>query len=251
MYVISVTNQKGGTGKTTTAGALASGLSLRGYKTLVIDLDAQCNLSLTYGATKIEGKTALEVLTNKAKALEVIQQTPSGHIMPASKSFAGADADIKGVGREYRLKKALEDIKGLYDFVIIDTPPALSILTINALTASNSVVMPAQADVFSLYGLEQLTETLSPVKEFTNPNLKVAGILLTRYNSRSILSRDVTEGARKLAQKIGTKVFDATIREAIVVKEAQISQQTLYSYAPNAKVTQDYEAFITELLETI
>lgn len=250
MYVIAVTNQKGGTGKTTTAGALASGLSLKGYKTLLIDLDAQCNLSFTLGA-KTNGATALGVITHEVKASDAIQHTPNGDIIPASKAFAGADAFISETGKEYKLKEALEDIKNLYDFVIIDTPPALSILTINALTASDSVVMPAQADIFSLYGLEQLAETIAPVKKYTNPKLKIAGILLTRYSPRSVLSREVAEGARQLANKIGTRLFNATIREAIAVKEAQVSQKTLYSYAPNAKVTQDYEAFVKELLETI
>ena len=248
MKTITVTNQKGGTGKTTTAIQLAAGLSLKGYKTLSIDLDAQGNLTYTAGA-KTNGATALGVLTGEVKAEDAIQHTPSGDIIAANKALAGADAFIADTGKEYRLKEALESLQAAYDYIIIDTPPALGILTINALTACNSVIIPAQADIYSLQGIEQLADTMKPVKKYCNPNLKIAGILLTRYSSRSVLSREVAELAEQLADKLGTKLFKTTIREAIAVKEAQISQQSLFDYAPKAKVTEDYRAFIEELLE--
>ena len=248
MKTITVTNQKGGTGKTTTAIQLAAGLSLKGYKTLSIDLDAQGNLTYTAGA-KTNGATAPGVLTGEVKAEDAIQHTPSGDIIAANKALAGADAFIADTGKEYRLKEALESLQAAYDYIIIDTPPALGILTINALTACNSVIIPAQADIYSLQGIEQLADTMKPVKKYCNPNLKIAGILLTRYNSRSVLSREVAELAEQLADKLGTKLFKTTIREAIAVKEAQISQQSLFDYAPKAKVTEDYRAFIEELLE--
>ena len=248
MKTITVTNQKGGTGKTTTAIQLAAGLSLKGYKTLSIDLDAQGNLTYTAGA-KTNGATAPGVLTGEVKAEDAIQHTPSGDIIAANKALAGADAFIADTGKEYRLKEALESLQAAYDYIIIDTPPALGILTINALTACNSVIIPAQADIYSLQGIEQLADTMKPVKKYCNPNLKIAGILLTRYSSRSVLSREVAELAEQLADKLGTKLFKTTIREAIAVKEAQISQQSLFDYAPKAKVTEDYRAFIEELLE--
>jgi chromosome partitioning protein len=130
----------------------------------------------------------------------------------------------------------------------VDTPPALGILTVNALTACDSVIIPAQADIYSLQGIEQLAETMKPVKKYCNPSLRIEGILLTRYSPRSVLSREVAELAEQLAAKLNTKLFKATIREAIAVKEAQISQQSLYSYAPKAKVTEDYTALIDELI---
>lgn len=247
MKTITVTNQKGGTGKTTTAIQLAAGLSLKGYKTLSIDLDAQGNLTYTAGA-KTNGATALGVLTGEVKAEDAIQHTPSGDIIAANKALAGADAFIADTGKEYRLKEALESLQAAYDYIIIDTPPALGILTINALTACDSVIIPAQADIYSLQGVEQLAETMKPVKKYCNPALTVEGILLTRYSPRSVLSRDVAELAAQLAGKLGTKLFKTTIREAIAVKEAQISQQSLYSYAPKANVTEDYNRFIAELI---
>ena len=245
---IAIINQKGGVGKSTTAEALAAGLTLKGFSVLSIDLDAQGNMTYTAGAST-DGITALDVLTQKAAALDAVQHTGNGDIIPASKALAGADAFIADTGKEYRLKEAIEPIKGKYDYIIIDTPPALGILTVNALTACDSVVIPAQADIYSLHGIEQLAETMKPVKKYCNHALKVECILLTRYSPRSVLSRDVADLAGQLAERIGTKVFKTTIREAIAVKEAQISQQSLFQYAPKAKVTDDYTKFIEELIK--
>ena len=248
--VIAVINQKGGVGKSTTAEALIAGLSLKGYTCLAIDLDAQGNLSYTVGAST-DGATSLGVLTGEVKIDEAIQHLPGGDVIASSKALAGADAFINSTGKEYKLKEALEELTGQYDYTIIDTPPALGILTVNALTACDSIIIPAQADIYSLQGIEQLAETIKPVRKYCNPSLYVEGILLTRYSQRSILSRDVAEIAAKLADKLGTKLFKTTIREGIAVKEAQISQQSLFEYAPKAKVTEDYRDFIEELLGTI
>lgn len=245
--IISIINQKGGVGKSTTAEALLAGLTLKGYKTLAVDLDAQGNLTYATGANS-QGATSLGVLTREVDAGDAIQHTPSGDIIPSNKALAGADAFITDTGKEYRLREALESVASEYDYIIIDTPPALSILTINALTASNSVIIPAQADIYSLQGIEQLAETIQPVKRYCNPTLSIEGILLTRYSKRSILGQEVAGLARQIAQRLNTKVFDTTIREAIAIKEAQISQQSLFSYAPKAPVTDDYRAFIEEVI---
>ena len=245
--IISIINQKGGVGKSTTAEALLAGLTLKGYKTLAVDLDAQGNLTYATGANS-QGATSLGVLAREVDAGDAIQHTPSGDIIPSNKALAGADAFITDTGKEYRLKEALESVASEYDYIIIDTPPALSILTINALTASNSVIIPAQADIYSLQGIEQLAETIQPVKRYCNPTLSIEGILLTRYSKRSILGQEVAGLARQIAQRLNTKVFDTTIREAIAIKEAQISQQSLFSYAPKAPVTDDYRAFIEEVI---
>ena len=246
--IIAVINQKGGVGKSTTAEALIAGLLLKGHTCLAIDLDAQGNLSYTAGA-KTEGvPTVLEVLTGEATAREAIQHLQGGDVIAANKALAGADAFINSTGKEYKLKEALEELQGKYQYIIIDTPPALGILTVNALTACHSIIIPAQADIYSLQGIEKLAETIKPVKKYCNPSIFIEGILLTRYSPRSVLSREVAEIAGKLADKLGTKVFKTTIREAIAVKEAQISQQSLFEYAPKAKVAEDYRAFIEELL---
>lgn len=246
-HIYTITNQKGGAGKTTTALALAAGLTLKGYKTLSIDLDAQSNMTYTAGA-RTDGATALSLLTGEADTAAAIQHTESGDFIAASKALAGADAFISDTGKEYKLREALEPIRGLYDYIVIDTPPALGILTINALTACDSVIIPAQADIYSLQGVERLAETMKPVKKYCNPALAIEGILLTRYNSRSILSKDIAELAEQLAARLETRLFKTTIREAITVKEAQISQRSLFSYAPKAKVTADYTRFIAEII---
>lgn len=246
MRIITVANQKGGVGKSTTVAALASGLAQKGFRVLAIDLDAQRNLSMTVGADTT-GSTSLEVLTGDVRAQDAIQRRADIDIIPAGKALSGADAFIADTGKEYRLQEALAPLREAYDYILIDTPPALGILTVNALTAADSVLIPAQADVYSLHGIEQLVETITPVKKYCNPNLAIEGILLTRYSARSVLSREVAEMMEQLARRLGTRVFRSTIREAISVKEAQISQKSLVEYAPGAKVTQDYAALIEEL----
>mgnify|MGYP004506633187 FL=1 len=246
MKTVSVINQKGGVGKSTTAEMLISALSLKGFKVLAIDLDAQGNLSYSLAAD-LTSPTILEVLTEEILAKDAIKKARAD-VISSNKALAGADAFIADTGKEYRLKEALEKIAKNYDFCIIDTPPALGILTINALTASDSVIIPAQADIYSLQGIENLEETIKAVKKYCNPDLKIEGILLTRYNPRTILSREVSEMAEKLAKKLETKLFKAKIRDAVAVKEAQISQESLFEYAPKSNVTKDYEGFIDEFL---
>lgn len=244
--IYAIINQKGGVGKSTTAHAVAAGLSLKGYRVLAVDMDAQMNLSYTYRADT-EGATVLSMLLGEATAKDVIQHTEDGDIIPASKALAGADAFISSTGKEYKLREALEPVKKSYDYIILDTPPALGILTINALTACDSIIIPAQADIYSIQGIAQLVETMRPVQKYCNPALRIEGILLTRYSNRTVLSREVAEMIEQQAAVLGTKVFHTTIREAVAVKEAQITRNSLYRYAPKAKVTEDYRAFVDEL----
>ncbi len=248
MKIIAIINQKGGVGKSTTAFTLASGLTNKGYKTLCIDMDAQGNLSYTANANE-DLLTIYDLLAQDADINKTIQHTKNFDLIASSKSLSGADGFITDIGKEYKLKEALENIKNNYDYIIIDTPPALGILTVNALTACNSVIIPAQADIYSLQGIEQLSKTIQPIKKYCNDNLKIDGILLTRYSPRAILSREVAEIASDLAQNLNTKVFKSTIREAIAVKESQINKQSLFEYAPNSNVTNDYLNFIDEILK--
>ena len=248
MKIIAIINQKGGVGKSTTAFTLASGLTNKGYKTLCIDMDAQGNLSYTANANE-DLLTIYDLLAQDADINKTIQHTKNFDLIASSKSLSGADGFITEIGKEYKLKEALENIKNNYDYIIIDTPPALGILTVNALTACNSVIIPAQADIYSLQGIEQLSKTIQPIKKYCNDNLKIDGILLTRYSPRAILSREVAEIASDLAQNLNTKVFKSTIREAIAVKESQINKQSLFEYAPNSNVTNDYLNFIDEILK--
>ena len=248
MKVVSVINQKGGVGKTTTAEAIASGLKLKGYRVLSIDLDAQGNFSHTAGLQQSEG-SSLEMLLGRETALASIQHTEFSDILPSSEDLVGADAILTKVGKEYRLSEALEPIKNSYEYVVIDTPPELGILTVNALTASQHVVIPAQADLYSLMGIRQLNETIETVRKYCNSNLKVDGIVLTRYNPRVVLNRESATQASAIAAEMGTRIFNATIREGVAVREAQACQKSIFTYAPKANVTMDYDDFLAELID--
>ena len=244
---IAVINQKGGVGKSTTAQAIGQGLTLKGYKVLFVDLDAQGNLTYSLNASQ-NNKTILEVLTKQLKAKDIIQSTPTGDIMPSSLQLSGADLMLTEMGKEYRLKEALEPIKSKYDYIIIDTPPALGILTVNALTACTGVIIPAQADIYSLQGIGQLNSTIEAVKKYCNEDLTLKGIVLTRYNKRAVLSRDVAELLEQTAQTLKTKLYKTHIREAIAVKEAQIQKACLFEYAPKSNASIDYMNLIEEVI---
>jgi len=246
--IIAIINQKGGVGKTTTTLAIGAGLLLKGLKVLYIDLDAQTNLSHTLKAQN-NSLSVIDLLEKKAKVTDVIQQTPQGDIIPASSALSGADAFITEAGKEYRLKDALEPVKNNYDYILIDTPPALGVLTVNALTACTGAIIPAQADTYSLQGISQLHATIETVRKHSNHSLKIKGILLTRYSSRTILSRDISDVMEQTAKKLNTKLFKIAIRETIAVKEAQANQQDIFSYAPKNNAALDYTEFINELLE--
>ena len=246
MEVIAVINQKGGVGKSTTAHAIGAGLTLKGHRVLYVDLDAQGNLSYTLRADT-NGLTAMELLQGR-NTQAAIQRTAQGDIIASSPSLAGADTIITAVGKEYRLREALEPLCGLYDYCIIDTPPALGILTINALTACNGAIIPAQADIYSLQGISQLHTTIETVKQYCNPALTIKGIVLTRYNSRAIISREVADMIEQTAGQLQTKLYKAKIRECTAIKEAQATQQDIYSYAPRSNAAADYTALIAEIL---
>lgn len=245
--IVSIINQKGGVGKSTTSQTLAAGLSIKGFKVLLIDMDSQGNLSFSVGADK-QGISVLEVLKKESPAADSIQHIGSIDIIPASISLAGADMQLTEMGKEYKLKEAIEPIKKFYDYIIIDTPPALGILTINALTASDSVIIPAQADIYSIDAIGQLYSTITAVKKYTNKELSIAGILLTRFSDRTVLSRDLANMIQGTADQLGTRLFKSTIREAIAIKEAQVVQSDIFAYAPKSKVADDYMNFVDEFL---
>lgn len=276
MHIYAVINQKGGVGKTTTAAAIAGGFSAavlsadekkksfgkksakgketegRGqkFRVLAVDLDPQGNLSFTYGAAAAEGGNSLDMLLGERAAGDCIVHAPLGDIIPSGRLLSGADVSISDTGKEYRLREALESLAGEYDRIVIDTPPALGILTVNALTACNSAIIPAQADVYSLQGTEQLGETVSAVKKYCNSGLYIEGILLTRYSPRAVLSRDIVTLMERTAAGLGTRVFKTKIREAVSIREAQMLQKDIFEYAPRSNVAADYRAFIRELIQS-
>jgi chromosome partitioning protein len=246
MNIVAIINQKGGVGKSTTAAAIGAALLLKGQRVLFIDLDAQGNLSDTIGAES--GQSALELINKTVKAEDTIQRTKQGDIIASSPALAGADAIMTMVGKEYKLKEALDEVQYNYDFIIIDTPPALGILTVNALTACHSCIIPAQADTYSLQGIKQLYQTIEVVKRYCNPLLEVLGILLTRYNAKAVISREIAETIEEIAKELKTKLYKTKIRECIAIKEAQALKQNIFGYAPKSNAAIDYTALLSEIL---
>ena len=252
MQVIAVANQKGGAGKTTTALNLAYGLYARGKKVIVIDMDGQCNLSFLLGLENDQLQKAehqiYAVLTGKQPVRSCIVECGGLHLLPASPALYEADMSIHQIGKEYRLREALKDLQG-YDYVILDTCPSLGILTVNAFTASNRVIIPVQAELLSLVGLQQLSETLEAIRTYCNSSLVIDGILVTRYQRRTRLSRDFLCALQQQAELLHTKVYAQTIRESVTVKEAQSMRQSIFAYDPKAAVTQDYAEFVDEFMK--
>ncbi len=247
--VISISNQKGGVGKTTTTSAVAAGYKLKGYRVLCIDLDPQSNLSFSSGAETEDCPTIYEILKGEAETAFSIQKMPSFDIIASNILLSGIELEFTQTGREFLLKEALTPVMDKYDYIFIDTPPALSILTVNAFTASGHIVIPMLADIFSLQGIAQLSETIDRVKKYCNPYLKVEGIVLTKYNKRTVLGREIKGTAELIADQLDTRIFNSTIRSSVAVMEAQTNQQDIYSYSPKNAAMQDYMSLVEEFIE--
>lgn len=247
-YIITVINQKGGVGKSTTAHALGTGLLQKGYKVLFIDLDPQCNLTYIMQA-QLSDNNSFELLKNQTPIQDCIQVVGSWHIVASSPQMTKADIEITELGKEYRLKEALQYVSRDYDFIIMDTPPALGIVTINALTACTGAMIPAQADIMSLQGIGQLNDTINAVRQYSNPDLQIMGILLTRYNNRNVLTREFTDVMRDTAQKLQTILYPVCIRECVAIKEAQAQRQSIFDYAPKSNAADDYGQLLNYVLK--
>ena len=236
--------------KTSTAAAIAQALTYKGKSALLIDLDAQRSASLIYGAEEDGTGGTYSLIMGTAQAEDLIQETPAGSIIPGSKDLEGLDVELSAKpGRDFFLKGAIEPIKERFDCIICDAPPGKGTALVQALTAADSVVIPLLCDPQALQGLHHVTKTIEEVKKYCNPGLTIEGILLTRYSGRAVLSREVLELMQQQAAALNTKLFKVQIREAISVKEAQISQKSLFEYAPKAKVTEDYSAFLDEIID--
>lgn len=246
--VISISNQKGGVGKTTTAGSLAGGLKRHGYRVLAIDLDPQGNLTFSFGGDNETNATIYDVLKGESKALHAIQHLHIADLISSNILLSSIELEFTNTGREFLMREALSPILPLYDFIIIDTPPALGILTVNAFTASDYIIVPMLSDIFSLQGITQLYETVVRVCRYCNSNLKIAGILLTRYNARTVFAKEIHGTAELICESFGITLFERCIRSSVVIGEAQSLQKSVYEYAPYNAAVQDYVAFVKEFL---
>ena len=239
--------QKGGVGKSTTSQALASTLGFKGKKVLLIDLDPQTNLTYSSGIDNPQ-LTITDVLGEECKPDEALIKCKYYDMLAADAYLTNVEmAEVEPT----LLKNTIAPLKSKYDFVIIDTPPALGNLSVNALVASDYIIIPTEPRPFALQGLGRLHSTIESVKNGYNPALKVLGILLIKYHNRTILNRDIKDMIEDYAKQMNTIVFTATIREGIAVAEAQTLRKPLIDYAKNSKPNIDYKCFTTEVLDML
>lgn len=246
--IIAITNQKGGVGKTSTASAVASGLAEKGYRILAIDLDPQGNLGFCLGAEIDNSPTVYELMKGAVSIDQVVQRNGDLDIIPSNILLSGAELEFNQLGREYLLRNGIASIRNQYDYIVIDTPPALNILTVNAYATTDSLIIPMVPEILSLLGISQLRETIELVKTIYNPKIEVLGILLNKYDKRRLLTRDVEEMAEVIAKELNTKVFHTKIRPSVSVAEAPAHGESVFKYAPKANSTRDYWQFIEELV---
>lgn len=249
MKTVVFTNQKGGVGKTTSAYALATGLHNKGYSVLIVDADPQSNVTYTAGIDEYRDKTLYDVFRGKCSPADAIRTVQEGlDIMSVGLQATAADMELAGrTAREYMLKNALQGLQ--YDFCVIDTAPTLGLLTLNALTAADALIVPMCVEIYSLQGAEQLQDFISTVQKYTNSDLKVSGILLTKYHEKQNITAALMDNIQNTAAALGTVVYDAKIRESVAVKETALLRGELYAEAPKATATIDYKQFVDEFIK--
>lgn len=239
--IVAITNQKGGVGKTTTAVNLAAGLARLGQRVLLVDLDPQGNATMGSGIDKRTlDKTVYQVLLGHTRSADVIRRSPHGgyDLMPANRDLAGAEVEMVAISqRETRLKDELGALNGRYDDVLIDCPPALNLLTVNALAAADAVLIPMQCEYFALEGLTDLVNTIRKVKAGLNPGIEIEGLLRVMFDPRNTLSQQVSD---QLKGHFGAKVFDTVIPRNVRLAEAPSHGLNALAYDRGSKGAQAY-----------
>jgi chromosome partitioning protein len=249
--IYAVANQKGGVGKTTSVVSLGAFLAKSGRRVLIVDMDPQCNATSALGVDKNRlERSAYQLLIEDASLAEATVELRDFNLalVPASPSLAGAEVELVSLlAREYRLQKALAQADGQYDYIFIDCPPSLSLLTVNALTAArDGVLIPVQCEYLALEGLSQLTQTIQLVQKHLNPDLHIRGLILTMYDSRTNLSRQVVEEVRR---HFPGKVFRAIVPRNVRLSEAPSFGQPITAYAPESPGGLAYKVLAAELLQ--
>lgn len=247
--VIAVANQKGGVGKTTTSITLSTILANKSKKVMLIDADPQGNATSGVGIEKQTEKSIYEILVDETTMDETIKDTKIKNlkICPSNINLAGAEVELVSMmSREQRLKEKLEEVKGKYDYMIIDCPPSLGLITLNAFTAADSVLIPIQCEYYALEGLGQLINTINLVKKHLNKELQVEGALLTMYDARTNLSNQVV---KEVKNYFGDKVYKNVIPRNVRISEAPSYGMPVNIYDPKSKGAKSYEKFVKEFLK--
>jgi chromosome partitioning protein len=249
MKTIALLNQKGGVAKTTSCINIGAALATRGKKVLLLDLDPQAHLTYSLGiAAHEQQRTIYEVLRGDFPLYDAVMERGGMSMVPASLNLSAAEIELSGKpGREFLLKESFTKVEG-YDFILLDCPPSLGLLTLNALTAANEVFIPLQTEFLAMQGMSTLIQTIELVKKRLNPALEVAGIIGTRFDSRKNLNQEVV---KKIREHFGDKVFKTLIRDNVAVAEAPSFGQTIFEYRPDSNGATDYLALTDEILTRI
>ncbi len=251
--IIAITNQKGGVGKTTTAINLAAAFAMKGLRTLLIDLDPQANSSMSFIDVHSLERSVYDALVEKDVGLAEVT-VPAEHVdrlwvAPARLSLAKLEGKLVGeLDNHFRLKDAIDEVIDQYDYVVIDTPPTLGLITVNALVAATHVLIPVQASYFALEGTDDLLETIDKVKARPNPGLQILGAVITLYDKRTLLSRDVRGEIQKV---FGDRVFETVISKSVRLEESPAHREPIFSFAPKSSGAFEYYKLSEEVLSRV
>jgi chromosome partitioning protein len=251
VIVIAIANQKGGVGKTTTAINLSAALAMRGRRTLLVDLDPQANSSLTYLDVRSLQHSMFDVLSDGFKLADIVTPTtvPNLDLAPARLGLAKLESKLVGeIDGHFRLRDRLEALADGYEFVVIDTPPALGLITVNALVAATHLLVPVQSSYFALEGTDDLLETVEKIRARPNPSLKLLGAVITLHDKRTTLARDVHKA---IADVFGDRVFRTTISQSIRLEESPAHKESIFTFAPQSSGAYEYYRLCEEVIERV
>jgi len=250
--IIAIANQKGGVGKTTTAINLAAAFARRGQKVLLLDLDPQANSSISFLDPQTIDFSAYELLMDGTENIDrsIYQTSLRGlDIIPSRINLAKLESKLVGdFDAPFRLKDRLEALHKLYDVVVIDTPPTLGLITVNALVAASHVLIPIQSSYFALEGADDLLETIEKVKTRPNPNLQVLGVVVTLHDKRTTLAREVHEQIRRV---FGAKLFETVITKSVRLEESPAYKESIFTFAPNSSGANEYAKLCEEVINRV